>query len=169
MWLRLVTGAVLVSLLTGCSTVREVDLDSGGSQLAEINAAVEGKSVSVEFASGKAISGLKLEVGPDTTCWTEWDRSPIKDGDEEWVCVPTSEVYKITVHRRLKGCFVGGGSCLSAVVAAVVITAIALSPGLEEAGGWTLLYCGVIGGAVGTVVGAVFGASRSKDVYILNP
>ncbi len=82
---RLVAVAVLVSLLTGCATVREVDLDSGGSRLAEINAAAKWKSISVELVSGETRSGLKLDIGSDTTCWTEGGRQWIGAGNEERV------------------------------------------------------------------------------------
>ena len=167
---RLVAAAVLVSLLTGCATVREVDLKSGGSQFADINAAARRKSISVELVSGETHSGLKLDVGPDTTCWAEGNKPWTRQGDEERVCVPTSDVRTITVHRRLKGCLVGGGIGLGAVVAAVTIVAIALDSGSADTDvGWGLLSLAAIGGGLSTVVGAVTGVIRGKDVYILNP
>ena len=167
---RLVAVVVLVSLLTGCAAVREVDLDVGGSRLAEVNAAAKGKSASVELVSGKTHSGLKFDLGPDTTCWTEGGRWWMRGGDEERVCVPTSEVHKITVHRRLKGCLVGGGTGLGVAGAGVVIPAIAMGPiGQEMDGGLVLIYLGAIGVVVGTVVGTVVGVAKGKDVYVLNP
>ena len=166
---RLVAVAVLVSLLTGCATVREVDLDSGGSRLAEINAAARWKRISVELVSGGTRLGLRLDVRPDTTCWTEGGRRWVREGHEERVCVPTSEVRKITVHRRLKGCLAGGGIGLGAVVAAVVVLAMALpsTPGMDA--GWGLLFLSGIGGVIGTTVGAAKGMATVQDVYILNP
>jgi len=109
-------------------------------------------------------------VGPDTTCWTEWDRSWAGEGDEERVCVPTSDVHKIIVHRRLRGGFQGAGIGLGAGVAAAVAAGFAMAPGLEgnDMGGVVVVYLGAIGVSVGTVVGAVVGVNRGKDVYVLN-
>ena len=168
---RLVAVVVLVSLLTGCAAVREVDLDVGGSRLAEVNAAAKGKSASVELVSGKTHSGLKFDLGPDTTCWTEGGRWWMRGGDEERVCVPTSEVHKITVHRRLKGCFQGGGIGVGTGLAAAVAACFAMAPGLEgnDMGGILAVYLGAIGVGLGTVVGTVVGVARGKDFYILNP
>ena len=168
---RLVAIGVLVSLLTGCATVREVDLESGGSQFAEINAAAKRKSISVELVSGDTRSGLKLDVGPETTCWIQGGRSWMMQGDEERVCVPTSEVHKITVHRRLKGCFQGGGIGVGTGLAAAVAACFAMAPGLEgnDMGGILAVYLGAIGVGLGTVVGTVVGVARGKDFYILNP
>ncbi|MCK4410473.1 MAG: hypothetical protein KAW67_10320 [Candidatus Eisenbacteria sp.] len=169
---RLVTVVVLVSLLTGCATVREVDLDSSGSGLDEINAAAKRKQISVELISGGTRSGLKLDVGPDTTCWTEGDTSWLRQGDEDRVCVPTSDVRKITVHKRLNGCLLGGGIGLGAGLAATAAAcfAIAMDPSVDGSDmGLAAIYLGIIGGGVGSVVGAVVGVSRGEDVYILNP
>ena len=88
-------------------------------------------------------------------------------GDEERVCVPTSEVHKITVHRRLRGCLLGGGIGLGAGVAVAVAAGFAMASGSNgnDMEGLVVICLGAIGSVVGTVVGVV----RGKDIYILNP
>lgn len=87
------------------------------------------------------------------------------------VCVPTSEVRKITVHRRLKGCLRGGGIGFGTGFAAVAVPLGALCWGLDDGGeaGFAIIYYAAVAAVAGTVAGAVIGANGSKDVYTLNP
>lgn len=163
---RIVAVVVLVSLLSGCAHVREIDIDSGASRLAEITAATSGKSVTVELTTGRTRAGEDLDVGVANTCWTERGASLLEGDAEERVCVPTSEVRRIIVPRRIRGGFQGAGIGLG--VGAGVFGALYMLSwnwGFAEKLTAALFYAL----PVEAVIGGVAGAFRGKDIYVLNP
>jgi hypothetical protein len=170
---RLVVGVVLISLLAGCARVHEVDLSSGATSLDDINGAAAGKKVSIEFDSGQARSVSGLDVGPSTTCWTEWDASREGEGEGERVCVPTLEIRRIEIQQRLRGALQGAKRGLWIGAVALGVPSFAFSIAKNGGGDGDLLTLAFaatgLGGLAGAGVGAVIGAARGEDVFIIVP
>ena len=164
----LVAATVLTCLLCGCANVREVDIDAGGSRLQEITENARGRVVSVELRDGRVHEVEDLSVGAETTCWKDRDRFRSLSGRNEPNCVPTSEVSRVIIPRRVRGALQGAGLGLGAGAAvfgaAALVQQLSDSIAISEGGGF-LLYLipatPVIGGAVG--------AAKGEDIYVLSP
>jgi hypothetical protein len=120
----------------------------------------------VELIGGRTRTGEDLDVGVATTCWTQRDKSLLGGGAEERVCVPTSEVRRIIVHRRVKGALQGAAIGLG-VGAGVFGASYVLSWKWAYAEKFTALLFYAV--PVEAVIGGVVGVFRGKDIYVLNP
>ncbi|MCK5406773.1 MAG: hypothetical protein KAJ37_04945 [Candidatus Krumholzibacteria bacterium] len=149
---------IFVAHLLGCSSTQTIKKWSDASEIEKANRTLQDEKADVRFSSGAQVTGLNVNVAPDTTSWT--------DGSDEsrHACLST-EVQEIVVTKQGKGALQGLGIGFLAGFATGFIIGTAGGGGSEfsatEAGSMFGTVLGVAGGAVGAIVGGSVGQKTS--------
>jgi outer membrane murein-binding lipoprotein Lpp len=180
---RIVAAVAVASVLSGCAHVHRIDPVASGSDLEDLNRAVQRRQVSVELVSsvphraGVTLRAEGVRVGADSTSltlllepsevsalWGEPSYGANRDST-----LSTSAISRVTTRNRLRGAFdgvlvgLGVGVALGAVVGAVLATSDPWFGPVEEAIPASGLFFGIVGTGVGLVTGAIVGSREAYD------
>lgn len=125
--MRISTILLLIVLLAGCSSVREVrTTDQSTIDASRVNRAASGKLARIQMQDGEKIYGIGVRVAPDSTSWVHPQNS-------EYIVVSTDDVRTISLMRAGQGALVGLGAGIIIGVASGIYRA--QSEGDDPAGG----------------------------------
>lgn len=98
---RLLFSFLLLVALQGCSSVQTVST-SGETRTsyAEVNQAVRGKVVRVQFKEGASIQVVGLQVAPDSLSWVDPQANALKR-------YPTADVREVSIVKAGRGALAG--------------------------------------------------------------
>jgi hypothetical protein len=180
---RIVAVVAVASVLSGCAHVHRIDPVASGSELDELNRALQRKRVSVELVSsvphrlGGKLFAESVHVAADSTSLTLlrepgdvealWSRPSY--GVKRDTTLSTSAISRMTITNIFRGALDGAliGLGIGGTGGAVWGAATGESPDLgPPSASKGAAFNGVVFGMLGLVVGLVCGVVvGSKDVY----